>query len=61
MNEYNGEFPKELEVLINRLPGVGRYTAGAVSSIAFNQVLFFSKINSFKSNDLFYSLGKSNS
>ena len=40
MNEYNGEFPKELEVLINRLPGVGRYTAGAVSSIAFNQVFF---------------------
>ncbi len=38
VNEYNGEFPNELEILINRLPGVGRYTAGAVSSIAFNQV-----------------------
>lgn len=38
MNEYNGEFPRELEVLVNRLPGVGRYTAGAVSSIAFSQV-----------------------
>ena len=38
MNEYNGEFPRELEVLVKRLPGVGRYTAGAVSSIAFNQV-----------------------
>jgi adenine-specific DNA glycosylase len=38
MNEYNGEFPNELEIMINRLPGVGRYTAGAVSSIAFNQV-----------------------
>jgi len=38
VNEYNGRFPNELEILINRLPGVGRYTAGAVSSIAFNQV-----------------------
>ncbi|CAF0740586.1 unnamed protein product [Adineta steineri] len=37
INEYNGEFPNELETMINRLPGVGRYTAGAVSSIAFNQ------------------------
>lgn len=37
VNDYNGQFPNELEILINRLPGVGRYTAGAVSSIAFNQ------------------------
>ena len=58
MNEYNGEFPKELEVLINRLPGVGRYTAGAVSSIALNQV---SPSISFQPDDCFYSLGESNS
>ncbi|UJR28239.1 hypothetical protein I4U23_009489 [Adineta vaga] len=37
VNEYKGEFPQDLEVMINRLPGVGRYTAGAVSSIAFSQ------------------------
>ncbi|CAF0896934.1 unnamed protein product [Rotaria sordida] len=37
INEYNGEFPNDLDILINRLPGVGRYTAGAVSSIAFSQ------------------------
>ncbi|CAF3694746.1 unnamed protein product [Rotaria socialis] len=37
INEFDGEFPKDLDILINRLPGVGRYTAGAVSSIAFSQ------------------------
>ncbi|CAF3398603.1 unnamed protein product [Rotaria sp. Silwood1] len=37
LNEYNGEFPNDLDIMINRLPGVGRYTAGAVSSIAFCQ------------------------
>ncbi|CAF4414265.1 unnamed protein product, partial [Rotaria magnacalcarata] len=37
ISEFDGEFPKDLDILINRLPGVGRYTAGAVSSIAFSQ------------------------
>ena len=36
LGEYEGVFPKEAENLIN-LPGVGRYTAGAVSSFAFDQ------------------------
>ena len=56
MDEYKGEFPKELEVLINRLPGVGRYTAGAVSSIAFSQVL---RMNLSKLDELLFPSGKS--
>ncbi len=34
MEEYDGVMPKEYEKLI-RLPGIGSYTAGAVSSIAY--------------------------
>ena len=34
--EYGGEFPGQYEQLI-RLPGIGDYTAGAISSIAFHQ------------------------
>lgn len=33
---YNGEFPKQLDAL-EKLPGIGRSTAGAILSIAFNQ------------------------
>lgn len=36
MNEYHGEFPIEAAKLI-KLPGIGAYTAGAISSIAFGQ------------------------
>ena len=36
MAEFNGKLPHSLEGL-RALPGVGRYTAGAVASIAFNQ------------------------
>ena len=32
--EHNGEFPREFDKIL-ALPGVGRYTAGAVASIAF--------------------------
>ena len=35
-DEYGGRFPTELEK-IAALPGVGRYTAGAVASFAFDQ------------------------
>jgi A/G-specific adenine glycosylase len=35
VEEHHGEFPRELNGIL-ALPGVGRYTAGAVSSIAFN-------------------------
>lgn len=34
MNDYAGEFPQTFEALL-QLPGVGEYTAGAISSIAF--------------------------
>lgn len=34
--EYGGEFPSRFEDLLE-LPGIGRYTAGAICSIAFNQ------------------------
>jgi A/G-specific adenine glycosylase len=33
---HGGEFPEDFEAVL-ALPGVGRYTAGAVCSIAFNQ------------------------
>jgi A/G-specific adenine glycosylase len=32
--QYNGEIPRNLEEL-RKLPGIGRYTAGAIASIAF--------------------------
>jgi len=35
VEQYGGEFPRELEQ-IAALPGVGRYTAGAVASFAFD-------------------------
>lgn len=34
--ERHGEFPKEYEDIL-ALPGIGRYTAGAICSLAFNQ------------------------
>lgn len=36
VNEYGGVFPSKKEEL-EKLPGIGAYTAGAISSIAFNQ------------------------
>lgn len=35
VEKYGGEFPKDFD-LIQDLPGIGRYTAGAIASIAFN-------------------------
>jgi A/G-specific adenine glycosylase len=35
LKEYN-EFPSDVELLL-KIPGVGPYTAGAISSIAFNK------------------------
>uniref|UniRef100_A0A094ZJW2 Adenine DNA glycosylase n=1 Tax=Schistosoma haematobium TaxID=6185 RepID=A0A094ZJW2_SCHHA len=37
VNEFNSIFPQSAEVLKHSIPGVGRYTAGAIASIAFNQ------------------------
>jgi A/G-specific adenine glycosylase len=36
LEEYRGKFPKKFEDVL-ALPGIGRYTAGAICSIAFNQ------------------------
>lgn len=35
MSEFQGEFPKEYDKILN-LPGIGKYTAGAILSFAFN-------------------------
>jgi A/G-specific adenine glycosylase len=34
--EHGGQFPRDVETL-QTLPGIGRYTAGAIASIAFDQ------------------------
>ena len=36
VEQYNGRLPRDQAALL-RLPGIGRYTAGAIASIAFNQ------------------------
>lgn len=36
VNEYNGQVPHDVRALME-LPGVGRYTAGAIASIAFEK------------------------
>lgn len=36
--KYNGVFPREFEKVLS-LPGVGRYTAGAICSLAFEQAV----------------------
>ena len=44
MKELKGEMPKDAESLLKELPGVGKYTAGAIASIAYSKVcilLFF--------------------
>jgi A/G-specific adenine glycosylase len=36
VREHSGRFPRKFEAVL-ALPGIGRYTAGAICSIAFNQ------------------------
>lgn len=36
VDQYNGEFPKKFDELL-KLKGIGRYTAAAISSMAFNE------------------------
>jgi A/G-specific adenine glycosylase len=36
VEKYDGKFPKDFDDVL-ALPGIGRYTAGAICSIAFNQ------------------------
>ncbi len=56
LNEHRGQFPRELDA-IRALPGIGRYTAGAIASIAFdlpapileaNTVRLFSRLAGFE-------------
>lgn len=37
-SELNGQMPRTVDSLLKQLPGVGRYTAAAVGSIALGQV-----------------------
>ena len=62
VDQFHGEFPRDLEVLINQMPGVGRYTAGAVTSIAFNQVrpVRHKRVNLMMTSDFYTILAKSN-
>jgi A/G-specific adenine glycosylase len=38
VRDFGGQFPQTAEQLLN-LPGIGRYTAGAIASIAFGEVV----------------------
>jgi len=58
--ELEGEFPRSVEEL-RQLPGIGRYTAGAIASIAFDQrapileantVRLFSRLIAYRSDPL---------
>jgi A/G-specific adenine glycosylase len=44
MNEHHGKLPSDPTTLI-ALPGIGRYTAGAVAAFAFNQPVLFIDTN----------------
>ena len=37
VREFGGLFPSNAKDMINDVPGIGRYSAGAISSIAYNQ------------------------
>ncbi|KAF8563804.1 hypothetical protein P879_09337, partial [Paragonimus westermani] len=37
--EFNGEIPRTANLLKLKIPGVGRYTAGAIASIVFNELV----------------------
>jgi len=37
VDELDGELPSTSSALLKELPGVGRYTAAAIASIAFNE------------------------
>lgn len=38
VEKYNGEFPQDIEKM-RELPGIGEYTAGAIASISFKQLI----------------------
>lgn len=41
VSELEGQMPRTADSLLKQLPGVGRYTAAAVGSIALGQVCFY--------------------
>jgi A/G-specific adenine glycosylase len=60
VSEYTGAFPRESEI-VRRLPGIGRYTAGAILSFAFdarepvleaNTVRLFARLLAFRGDPL---------
>ena len=38
VTEMEGQMPRTVDSLLKQLPGVGRYTAGAIGSIALGEV-----------------------
>ena len=44
VKNYKGKFPKTVE-LLQKLPGIGPYTAGAIGAFAYNQPLNFIETN----------------
>lgn len=44
LDEHGGQFPRDLPALL-RLPGIGRYTAGAIACFAFEQDVGFMDTN----------------
>jgi len=44
VSEHKGKLPSDPEVLV-KLPGIGKYTAGAVSAFAFNKPVVFMDTN----------------
>ena len=60
LSEHGGQFPRDPEI-VRRLPGIGRYTAGAILSIAFdlrepileaNTVRLFSRLLAYEGDPL---------
>ncbi len=47
VRDHGGEFPRAVEA-VRKLPGIGRYTAGAILSIAFDDPLPILEANTFR-------------
>ncbi len=58
LKNYNGEIPSDYNTFI-KLPGVGKYTAGAVLSISFDVKIPAIDVNVFRVISRLYSLNKS--
>jgi A/G-specific adenine glycosylase len=56
VEEHGGEFPQTVDAL-RKLPGIGRYTAGAIASIAFEQRVPILEANTTKRTRFDFSAG----